>query len=175
MDEGPPSGKTLAQWHYHILHLILQVLQIKSYSNDSRQQSAAIQVYFDLTEVKQWHEVMVQSTQCSQVVSLRAQQSPNTPGHPLHIIPLPADTQTSMQMINDLFKSLQTPTQEQGSQEPGIELCDVEPGIERDETVVSREPGMEQCPTRLTLALVDSEGTITYHHVHSGLHVPSLK
>lgn len=50
MDEGPPSGKTLAQWHYHILHLILQVLQIKSYSNDSRQQSAAIQVYFDLTE-----------------------------------------------------------------------------------------------------------------------------
>lgn len=29
--------------------------------------------------VKQWHEVMVQSTQCSQVVSLRAQQSPNTP------------------------------------------------------------------------------------------------
>lgn len=84
-----------------------------------------------------------------------------------------------------MFKSLQPPTQEQEgvsqqpielgcvvSQEPGIELgCVVsqEPGIELG-GVVSQEPGMEQCHRRLTLALVDSEGTITYHHVHTGLH-----
>lgn len=121
------------------------IRQIKSHS-DSLQSSAAAQVYFDLTEVKQWHHVRVHASQCSQLVYLTAKQCPTSQGETLIVIPLPADTQITMNMISELFQQDFLQAQE----------CSV--------GVASQD--------RLTLGLVDSEGSITYHNIYKGFHPP---
>lgn len=73
-----------------------KVLEIKSYSSSPPLQVAATQVYFDLTEVKQWQNVSISPIQSSQLLCFRAQEPESE--DLLHIIPLSPDVSVTMEM-----------------------------------------------------------------------------
>ncbi|KAL5484574.1 hypothetical protein EMCRGX_G021099 [Ephydatia muelleri] len=71
-------------------------------SQNTLQRSAAVHAYRDLTEVKSWHDVTVQS--CEQLVYLLARE--HAEDENVCVVPTPAQDPLSPLKIDDLFKTL---------------------------------------------------------------------